>query len=180
MQTIDYKKLKEKLGNKSLFASIIAETDPRMKKTKNPLSGRVVKRTTSVVQLGNNYGSAIENRTEKVIGERADFTTEKPSGKTFLDGYENLILKADKDESQLYIRTYYNMANSSPKVEYLVDGRLATDEELQIINSFLPQTYSSKKQEEAGLVEEIQVMPRDYKLESIVEIKLGDFHFSRD
>lgn len=180
MQTINYKELKDKLGNKSLFASIVAETDPKMRKTNNPLNGRVVKRTTSVVQLGNNYGSAIENRTEKTTGQRAEFETEKPKGKSFLEGYENLILKSDKDETQLYIRTYYNMANSDPKVEYLVDGRPATEEELETIKSFLPKTYASKKQEDAGLVEEIQIMPRDYKLENIKEIKLGDFRFSRD
>ncbi len=179
-ENLNFDELKAKLGNKSLFASIITETDPRMRKTNNPLNGRVVKRTTSVIQLGNNYQSAIENRTEKLNGEKADYVAEKPKGKTFVKGYENLVLQSDKDPSQKYLRTYYNMANSDPKVEYLVDGKPATDEELETIKSFLPPKAPSKKQESAGLNEEVQIMPRDYKVESVVELKLGDFHFSRD
>jgi len=181
--------LKDSLGNKVVFASILTVTDPKMNKGgrkdketgqyPNPLVDRVLKRTKTVVMLNNNYASAVSNRTEKVNGERESFVADGMSGREWVEGYENLISKATNGSDTLYLRTYYNMGNNNPvEVEYLVDNRPATEEELEIIRQYLPKKSESKKQSEVGLAEADQIVPRDYKLKSVRKIDCGDFHFS--
>ena len=190
-----FSSLKAMLGNKVQFASILTVTDPKMNKggRKNKETGeypnpmfnsdgtcRVMKRTKTVVMLNNNYASAVSNRTEKTSGERKEFDADGMSGREWVEGYENLISKATNGSDTLYLRTYFNMGNNNtPHVEYLVDGRLATDDELEIIKSYLPKKSESKKQAEVGLSEEEQIMPRDYKVSSLRQIDCGEYHFSQ-
>ena len=165
------------------FASILQVTEPKMTKggragkPVNPYFGRVTKKTKAVIMLGNNYGSAIENRSKKLTGETIEFDSEPMKGRHWLDGYTNLIAENDNSE-QLYLRTYHNLSKGKPSVTYLIDGQEANESQVSEMKEWLPKSYSSKKQEEAGLCEEEQIVPRDVKLENVKELKIGDYHFS--
>lgn len=76
-----FKPLKDQLGNKVLFASILTVTDPKLNKggRKDKVTGhyanpmfnddgtcRVLKRTKTVIMLNNDYAKACRNRFKKV------------------------------------------------------------------------------------------------------------------
>jgi len=170
-------------NSKVIFASIIAETVPTMNKKGNPFYDEtkkefiVMKRTEAVIMLGNEYASAVQNRINKTVEESQIenlFTAEKPSGRHFVEGYENLILESDKDANTHYLRTYYNLANNHPKTTYLIDGKEADPDQLVELDKWVKKSAPSQKQENAGLEEQKQVVVRDYKLENVKKIKFGD------
>jgi hypothetical protein len=70
------------------------------------------------------------------------------------------------------MRTYC-VRNSKPKTFYIVDGHLASKEEMANIKVWLKPTSTSAKQESAGLVEEFQVKPRDYKFSSLMAVTIN-------
>ena len=185
---INIKQLKAVVKNTTnsgcTFASIIQVTEPKLAKggragkPLNPYFGRVLKRTKAVIMLGNSYGSAIENRSEKITGEKHEYDVEPMKGRHWLEGYENIIAVKNDNEDIKYLRTYHNMANNDAKVTYLIDGQEATEEEVLELKEWLPKSYSSKKQESTGLCEEEQILPRDVTLTNVKELKIGDYHFS--
>ena len=157
-------------GNGQFGVTMIAVTEPKMRKTNNALFGRVHKATyLSNVALGYDYENSVNNRCG------GGFVAEKPNGKHFIG---KCILAADKNENQHYLRTTMRK-NTISKSIYLVDGRIASDAEVEQIKSFLPPTYESKKQAEVGLEGAEQVIVRDYKLEGIICLTLGDRVFNR-
>ena len=126
--------------------------------------------------LGNNYASAVSNRLDKNESQIEHlFSSEKPSGKHWVDDYENIVLQKDSDENTFYLRTYYNLANNKPKTTYYVNGEQASDEQLAEIKNWVKDSSYSAKQNDAGLEKERQIVVRDYKIESVRKIKFGEF-----
>lgn len=161
--------------SKGTLSTIITNTEPRMRKTNNPLFGRVRKQTTvNHVVVGVSYENSVNNKSERVGGGE-HIEAEKPNGKTWV--IPNLILKADKDENQLYLRVTERKTTTRESF-YLVDGRPATEEEVAIIKENLQGGAPSKKQAELGIAEEDQVVVKDYKLQNILAIKQGSKKWS--
>jgi hypothetical protein len=150
---------------------IIAKTEPRMRKTNNPYFGRVQKVTRLAnVAIGYNYENVVNNRLAQEGKTQLHFTAQKPNGKSWVKGYENLFLVADKDGKTEYLRTTMRK-NTKPTTMYLVDGKTATDEEVAEIKTFIQSSYKPTNQ---GLDEGDEVIVRDYKVENVVSIQLGD------
>ena len=150
---------------------IIAKTEPRMRKTNNPYFGRVQKVTRLAnVAVGYNYENVVNNRLEQEGKGQLHFTAQKPNGKSWVKGYENLFLVADKDGTTEYLRTTMRR-NTKGTSMYLVDGRTATDAEVAEIKTFI---QSSAKPTNQGLDDGDEVIVRDYKVENIVSIQLGE------
>lgn len=151
--------------------TIITSTEPNMRKTANPYIGRVRKVTRLVnVALCYNFGNTVRNRLERA-GMDTEYQVEKPSGRTWV--INNLILCADKDPEQKYLRTTMR-ANTKANVLYELDGKVVTDQKtLDDILSFIPAKAQSAKQLAAGLSEEDEVVVRDYKFESLQYIEQG-------
>lgn len=152
------------------FVNVIALTDADMNKgrgkNKNPYYGRVKKFTITRMQFGYNYVNAVNNRLEKEGKERT-YTGEKlPWGKweTF-----NKIIKHD---GAYYIRTY-NVPKHIGHTCYFLDGERLTCEQVEEIKPFLKEDSFSQKQAEAGLEEERQVKPKNYKFSSLVGITIN-------
>jgi hypothetical protein len=171
-------------NHKVIFASIIAETVPSMNKKGNPFYNSekkefiVKKKTETVVMLGNEYASAVQNRIEKNVEESQIeniFKSDKPSGKHFIDGHDNIILQSDKDKDVYYLRTYYNLSNNAPKTTYYVNGKVANEQELEEIKNWVKTNSYSAKQDANGLEEEKQVVVRDYKIKNVKKVKFGEF-----
>lgn len=139
-------------GNK-----VITMTEPKLLKRGNPLIGQDVKKITfySNIGLGISYENTINNRKER-NGEERDFEAEKPFGMSW--EHFPFILKSDKNPSQKYLRLQF-YANTKVKSVFLINGKLATPNELEIIKQFTP-----KKTET-----EIKVV--SVKLENVKKIK---------
>jgi hypothetical protein len=150
------------------FVNIIALTDADMYLKGNPFRGRVKKFTVTPMQIGYDYETAVNNRLAREGKERTFSADNLPWG-AWVEGMRNKVL-AHKDN--LYLRTYC-VRNSKPKTFYLLDGVLATAEQMAEIKQWLKPTTTSIKQEEAGLAEEYQVKPRDYKFASILAITIN-------
>lgn len=150
---------------------IIAKTEPRMRKTNNPYFGRVQKVTRLAnVAVGYNYENVVNNRLEQEGKGQLHFTAQKPNGKSWVKGYENLFLVADKDGTTEYLRTTMRR-NTKGTSMYLVDGKEATPSQKAEIETFIQSSYKPTNQ---GLDEGDEVIVRDYKVENIVSITLGD------
>ena len=131
-------------------------------------------RVTKVTHYGNvtfqrEYAKSVENRSDN----DTPYAVEKPNGKHWVEGCEGILLASDKEEGKFYLRMSEN-ANTKRESIYYVDGRPATDEEVEIIKAHLPNpsTYC-KKQVEHGVNPEHQVIVKDITLDNILNITYG-------
>ena len=150
------------------FINVIALTDADMYLKGNPFRGRVKKFTITPMQFGYDYENAVNNRLEREGKERTFSADNLPWG-AWVEGMRNKVLT---HKGMMYLRTYC-VRNRKPKTYYLVDGVLATAEQMLEIKQWLKPTSVSIKQENAGLDEEYQVKPRDYKFESIIAVTIN-------
>jgi hypothetical protein len=151
--------------------TIITRTIPNMRVTGNPYVGRLFKLTRLTnVALRYNFRNTIANRLERA-GKECEYEVEKPSGRSWV--VNNLILCADKDPNQFYLRTT-RRANTKANVLWELDGKIVTDQQtIDHIESFIPARKPSQKQLNAGLTEENEVVVNDYKFESLQYIEQG-------
>ena len=154
--------------NKGTFGTtLIVVTEPKMNKRNNPYFGRVHKATCLTnVAIGYSYENTVNNRLARE-GADAEFQSQKPNGRSWVEGMENILLVSDKDAEQMYLRTTM-LRNTNSKSVYLIDGRKATEEEVEIIKTFL---VKSSKPSNQGLSESVIV--RDYKLEGVLALTQG-------
>lgn len=157
--------------NAGSFVSLVSVTEPKLLKRGNPLNGfKIEKITKAVLQYGYSYENAVNNR----VAEGEEFKADELPWGEWVDGFENKILI---HKGELYVRLY-EKKNDSRQVFYLINGELATDEQVAIIKQFTPKS-NSKKQEEVGLEYEEQVKPRSYKFSSIISLKCGENYYNR-
>ena len=158
-------------NGKNIFASVMTVTEPKMvvkdrtTKEPNPYLGKVKKITHTVLSIGNNYESAVNNRLTKE-GKENDFVAQGITGRVHIS---DMILESVKDPNQHYLEVFA-MTNTPPKVEYRMDD--GTIVPIEKIKPFLPVV---KENEGQGLDNPVKVL--SYKLESIVEVKIGDYKF---
>lgn len=132
------------IGN-GTFVGVHSLTEPKMRKTNNPFNGhKVQKLTIQTLQFGYSYENGVNNR---------------------LNGGTTFVAEPLKWGEWLIPN---KVDNGTPaNVTYLIDGRIATEEEEQVIKSFLVAPSSSARQAEVGLVEH-QVKPRDFAFDNII------------
>ena len=150
------------------FVNVLALTDAEMYLKGNPYRGRVKKFTITPMQIGFDYETAVNNRLARE-GKEANFTADKLPWGHWAEGLRNKIIE---HKDMLYLRTYC-VRNARPRTYYLLDGCLATAEEYAEFSQFFKPSSTSNKQSDAGLEEEYQVKPRDYKFSSIVAITIN-------
>ena len=156
------------------FMNVVAITDPDMYKksqvdnTPNPFIGRVKKVTITPMQFNYSYENAVNNRLDRE-GCEADFKAEPLSWGAWVKGLENKVIE---HKDMLYLRTYC-VRNARPRTFYIIDGHLASTEEYKEFSQFFKPSSTSAKQSEAGLEEEKQVKPRNYKYSSLVAVTLN-------
>lgn len=157
--------------NAGSFVSVVSVTEPKLLKRGNPYNGmKVEKITKAVLQYGYSYENAVNNR----IAEGEEFKADELPWGEWVEGFENKILM---HKGELYAR-FYEKKNDHREVIYLINGQIATEEQVAIIKQFTPKS-NSKKQEEVGLEYEEQVKPRTYKFSSIVSLKCGKLEYNR-
>ena len=119
------------------------------------------------MQFGYVYENAVNNRL-KGLGLEPTFDAMSRSWGRWV-----VPNKIAENKGEFYLR-FYTMANPNAlhDVSYLVDGRMATEDEVAIIKEFTPKPSESARQAESGLVEH-QVQPREYKVSSIIGIAVN-------
>lgn len=145
------------------FCEVHSLTEPKMRKTNNPFNGmRVQKMTIQTLQWGYNYENGVNNR----LNGGTTFVAEPLKWGEWL-----IPNKVITHKGKLYARFYkVDNAMASTKTTYLIDGIIATEEQEEVIKSFLVAPSSSARQAEVGLTER-QVKPRDFAFSSILGIK---------
>lgn len=169
---MELKQFIESLGNGQYFA-LTTVTEPKMNKRNNPYYNRVTKKSViTAVRTGVSYTNCVDaSLSRNNIDDH--ITTEKPFGKSWV--VVNKILMSDKDNNQLYLRTSWDKSTTVQSSTLYLDGQEVTDADiLAEIKSFMPKPSESKKQATLGLTGQEQISIKDYKFESIQEIKCGN------
>lgn len=134
-------------------------TEPKMRKTGNPYMGRVKKHTGYIgVDFGASYTEEV-NKRRMEEGKAADFQAKKS---LYEDVNEFFVRKGE----QIYLRMLLKKGNAK-RVIWEVDGRPATEAEVEEIKGFLQGGGSAKNQ---GLESGNEVEIRVVKIENIVAV----------
>lgn len=127
--------------NKGQFGYVVVtKTTPKMNKTNNPYFDRVEKISTyQNAMLGCSYSNVVNNRLQNE-GKEGNFTAEAPKGR---EKYNAFFDRSLKDPNTFYLKIMQYKTQTKITSNYLVDGRLATAEELAQIKSFMPSHSSN-------------------------------------
>ena len=154
------------------YFTLTTITIPKMSKKGNPYYGRVTKRTViTAARTGVSYSNCVD---ASLMRNNIDdhITTEKSFGKSWV--VPNKILVSDKNPNQYYLRTSWDKSTKMQSSTLYLDGQEVTDTDiLAEIKSFMPKPSESKKQAVLGITGQEQISIKDYKFESIKEIKCG-------
>lgn len=157
--------------NKTQFGlSAVLVTEPRLRAPKScPFIGRVRKVTYYCGFTFASYANSINGQSAAKSGATADFKADKPSYAHYVEGMENVLMQSNKDESQYYLALTGKEANMTIKTTYLVDGHVATPEEMASLADWLYQPSKvSAKQVEHGILPEQVVWRLQPKLQNVV------------
>lgn len=145
------------------------KTRTTVKIPKKQIPSVVVKETKAEVLIGKDYVAEVNER--KAEG------TEYVSGSTW-GHHESAALVENK--SKYYLEYFIDRDKKSEK-KYFVDGREATDDELQSIRSYeFSKTILTKPQAECGITKENAVMVRRVALENILSLRFGNYEYHID
>lgn len=149
--------------------TIITATEPKMNKTNNVYYGRVKKISVyKNAMIGCSYENVINTRRE-AEGKAADFDAQAPKGKTF---FNKFFYQSIKEPETFYLKIIFYKTQTRVESAYLVDGRPATDQEIQEIKGFMPKPASAAPYQ--GLEEENEVRIISPKWDNVLQIKQGD------
>ena len=143
----------------------VANIDKDMKKTNNPYLGRVQKRTScSGVVFNANYWGYDENGNPLPKKER--------NKEPLRWGAWRVYRKTIDHNGKVYMRCYFTK-NSHIKVEYLLDGRVATAEETKDIVSYLYAKSGNSSADARGK------LTRTYDISNLVYLHINKVDYDR-
>jgi hypothetical protein len=157
---------------------VTVKGDAKMNKTNNPFyekqgrawveKDKVEKIQTSVYAFGGSYEEMV-NEALIADGSAGDFKAASlPWGEWIVEG------KTISHNGKVYIRCYIVEGQTEIlSVDYLVNGKEATPEQVQAIKDFTPEKKPSAKQENAGLAQGKQVIPNNIDLDKVVCVEIG-------
>ncbi len=147
------------------FATIVTETEPKMKKTGNPfLNSNIIKKSEVNITLNFIYENSVNNQRKKE-GNTEEFHAKPRQWGSRIPKTSFVIHKGS-----IYVEA---KINAKPKeVRYFSNGKLMNEAQVELLKPFLPTSNSSSRQEV-----EKEVIVRDFKLENIVELKLNGNHY---
>ena len=155
--------------------TLTTSTEVKMNKRGNSLvenGNKVTKTTSATYQFGGSYEERINESIDSSIGYKAK---PLPWG-SWVNGAEGKVIthtKTDKegDESTNFYLRYYN-ATSDVNSTTFVDGEVATDEQMKIIEQFTPKKKETKVVTESGAEFENKVKSNVVNFTNIVTIEI--------
>ena len=164
--------------------TLTTSTEVKMNKRGNSLvenGNKVTKTTSATYQFGGSYEERINETLDTSIGYKAK---PLPWG-SWVEGAEGKVIahtKTDKEGNEttnFYLR-YYN-ATSEVSSTTFVDGEVATDEQMKIIEQFTPKKKESKVITESGAEVENKVKTNVVNFANIVTIEIdGEVYKVKD
>ena len=155
--------------------TLTTSTEVKMNKRGNSLvenGNKVTKTTSATYQFGGSYEERINESIDTSIGYKA-----KPLPWGFwVEGAEGKVIthtKTDKEGNEttnFYLR-YYN-ATSEVGSTTFVDGEVATDEQMKIIEQFTPKKKEAKVVTESGAEFENKVKSNVVNFANIITIEI--------
>ena len=155
--------------------TLTTSTEVKMNKRGNSLvenGNKVTKTTSATYQFGGSYEERINESIDSSIGYKAK---PLPWG-SWVNGAEGKVIthtKTDKEGNEttnFYLR-YYN-ATSEVSSTTFVDGKVATDEQMKIIEQFTPKKKDSKVITESGAEVENKVKTNVVNFANIITIEI--------
>ena len=125
--------------------------------------GRVQKFCRQSLQVGCSYENSVNNKLERKGLGRTFRSSRLRWGRWF-------ILNRIIEHRGKYYARFYKTANSNPQITYLVDGRVATPRETEIIKRYDSLYTFSRRQSMHGLSVTEQTNVRNYELTNIISI----------
>ena len=166
---------------KSTFIGFVSETVPEFKKGgrggtplftvatgRDPSKYRKITEGVVLVGTSPDYSKLVGNRLAKMGLDPMPKGDRKWGTK--IDNVEVQHTKKGETELRYYV-TFHFVANNQPKVRYTYEGR--TIELTDTEKEYLKKSSGSKKQEEAGLPLDLQVIHRDYECKHIKSITVN-------
>jgi hypothetical protein len=156
--------------------TIVQRREAKMNKTNNPFyhkEGRKmvpdykVEKQSKVTYLYG--GGSYEERVNEAL--RADGSTNEFTGSGLRWGEWFIQNKVILYQGQFYVRAYVDKGNT-PDVEYFVDDKPATEQQIKDIKEFEIESSGSAKQANEGLSEEKQIIPNNIRFDTIVTIEI--------
>ena len=148
---------------------IVTATEPKMNKTSNVYYGRVKKISVyKNAMIGCSYGNVVNARRESE-GKATDFEAQAPKGKTF---FNKFFYQNTKDIETFYLKIIFYKSQTRVESSFLVDGRPATDQEIQEIKGFMPKPSSSAARQGLEAEDEVKIVAP--KWDNVLQIKQGD------
>lgn len=154
-------------GGRFTYATFDALVEQKQLKRGNPLANKLItKDVTYHVSLNGNYAKMV-NAQRVREGKEANFEAKLNWHEKVYDGVNGSIVKnRTKDDDKRYLMAVVNQATNHG---YFVDGRKATQDEVEIIKQFKPKDNSAESQ---GLDKGIVI--RTITIDNINRIKCGD------
>lgn len=146
-------------------------TVARMNKKGNPFWEDCYKDSTSIYTSGVSYQNCVNNALVRG-GNEASFEAEKSSGMRH-DDEINIIMVSD-DGSKHYIDLKQQRGTKRVTTYIHADGRPYSEYELGVLQQFLQKPSASKKQADAGLSEEEQIVCIRPDVRNIMSIRQGN------
>ena len=164
--------------------TLTTSTEVKMNKRGNSLvenGNKVTKTTSASYQFGGSYEERINESIDSSIGYKAK---PLPWG-SWVNGAEGKVIthtKTDKEGNEttnFYLR-YYNTTSEVSSTTF-VDGEVATDEQMEIIEQFTPKKKESKVITESGAEVENKVKTNVVNFANIVTIEIdGEVYKVKD
>lgn len=147
------------------WVGLTTDTEPRMNKTGNPFYNKEtktfnVRKVSTTSYRTSNYEQRVNNNMEKEGMERT-FESQKPSGKTHVEGTECLLV-SDKDPNVFYLMVE-RFDNNKPTVEYFKDGQPMNETDRMIMNDFLIKSGEITSQDQEKKVSVITPLVKNIK-----------------
>ena len=161
-----------------ITVTVTVKGEAKMNKTNNPFyekQGRAWVAKDNVEKIQKSvyaFGGSYEERVNEALvsdGSAGDFKAASlPWGEWIVEG------KTISHNGKVYIRCYIVEGQTEIlSVDYLVNGKEATAEQVQAIKDFTPEKKPSAKQEAAGLESGKQVIPNNIDLDKVVCVEIG-------
>lgn len=145
----------------------------KMNKRNNPLSNERVMRLQTIEYA---FGSSYEQRVNEALAENnieGEFKSRGLKWGKWVEGAEGAVISHTKDGvDKLYMRCYVK-ADGVKSSEYFVNGKSATESEIETIKQFAPsRTKDCSTQSEVGLEQSKQVVVNAVDFDNIITITI--------
>lgn len=155
------------------IATIEQQTIVKIPK-KYGINGQVEKYYKGQVQINYGYENAVNNRLEKQGDERT-FKAEPLKW-----GEWEIANKVITHKGERYLRYYSFNGTNKPIVQYYVDGRKATAQELAIIKAYVAASKKPSATQSAEGLTENQVKPRVVNFSNILSLNVDGKTYTKE